>query len=81
MIMELVSDVRHYPSETSVKVTSRSNIGHPVKTPPVLQVSSWRTWRLMMDMMSSLHLYSLFLSLPGVLGEVEVPDGHRDGVS
>ena len=41
MNLEVVSDDRDYPSEVSVKVSSRSNIRNTVKTPPVLQVSSW----------------------------------------
>ena len=42
MNMELVSDIRDHLSEASVKVSSRSNIRNLVKTPPVLQVSSWK---------------------------------------
>ena len=34
-------DIRDNLSEANVKVSSRSNIRNPVKTPPVLQVSSW----------------------------------------
>ena len=41
MNLELVSDVRDYLSEAFVKVSSRSNIRNPVKTPPVLHVSFW----------------------------------------
>ena len=41
-----MSDDRYYPSEGSEKVLSRSNIRNPVKTPSVLQVSSWSLqWR------------------------------------
>ena len=39
--LEMVSDGREHPSEVSVKVLSRSDIRNHVKTPPVLQVSSW----------------------------------------
>ena len=38
---DMVSDGREHPSEVSVKVSSRSDIRNHVKTPPVLQVSSW----------------------------------------
>ena len=38
--LEVVLDDRYHPSEASVKVSSRSNIRNPVKTPPVLQASS-----------------------------------------
>ena len=41
MNLEVVSDDRYHPSEASAKVSSRFNIRNPVKTPPVLQVSSW----------------------------------------
>ena len=41
MDLEMVSDGREHPSEVSVKVSSRSDIRNHVKTPPVLQVSSW----------------------------------------
>ena len=41
MNLEVVSFDRDHNSEASVKVSSRSNIRNPVKTPPVLQVSSW----------------------------------------
>ena len=34
--LETVSDGREYPLETSVKVTSRSDISNLVKTPPIL---------------------------------------------
>ena len=37
MNLELVTDVRDHPSEAA----SRSNIRNPIKTPPVLQDSSW----------------------------------------
>ena len=40
-VLEDVSYDRDHHSEASVKVSSRSNIRNPVKTPPVLQVSSW----------------------------------------
>ena len=40
MDQDMVSDEREYPSEVSVKVSSRSDIRNHVKTPPVLQVSS-----------------------------------------
>ena len=39
--LEVVLDDRYHPSEASAKVSSRFNIRNPVKTPPVLQVSSW----------------------------------------
>ena len=39
MNMEEVSYDRDHHSEASVKISSRSNITNPVKTPPVLQVS------------------------------------------
>ena len=38
MNLEMVSDDRDHPTEAFVKVSSRSNIRNPVKTPPVLQV-------------------------------------------
>ena len=41
MDLEMVSDEKEHPSEVSVKVSSRSDIRNHVKTPPVLQVSSW----------------------------------------
>ena len=41
MNLELVSYDRDHDSEASVKVSSSSKIRNPVKTPPVLQVSSW----------------------------------------
>ena len=37
MNLELVSDDRDHPSEASVKVSSRSNIRDPVKTPFIIQ--------------------------------------------
>ena len=39
--LEVVSDDRDHPSEASVKVSWRSNNRNYVKTPPILQVSSW----------------------------------------
>ena len=39
MNLEVVPYDRDYTSEAFVKVSSRSNITNPVKTPPVLQVS------------------------------------------
>ena len=39
--LEMVSDGREHISEVSVKVSLRSDIRNHVKTPPVLQVSSW----------------------------------------
>ena len=39
--LEMVSDWREYPSEDSVKVSSRSDIKNHVKTPPVLAVLSF----------------------------------------
>ena len=48
------SGLRQHPTEASVKFSSRSNIGNPVKNPPLLHVSlrslkghrgSWITWR------------------------------------
>ena len=39
MNLKVESDNRDHPSEASVKVSSKSNIRNPVKTPPVLQVS------------------------------------------
>ena len=68
MSLELVSDIRDHLSEASVKVSSRSNIRNLVKTPPVLQVSSWRvgghggywwTWRWyqMMGIILQKHLW------------------------
>merc|ERR1711978_818558 len=39
--LEVVSDDRYHPLKASVKVSSRSNIRNSVKTPNVLQVSSW----------------------------------------
>ena len=39
MNLEVVSDDRDHPAEASEKVSSRSNIRNPVKTPPVLQAS------------------------------------------
>ena len=41
MDLEMVSDWREHSSEVSVKVSSRSDIRNHVKTPPVLQVTSW----------------------------------------
>ena len=41
MDLEMVSDWREHSSEVSVKVSSRSDIRNHVKTPTVLQVSSW----------------------------------------
>ena len=41
MDLQMVSDGREHPSEVSVKVSSRSDIRNHVKTPLVLQVSSW----------------------------------------
>ena len=38
MTLELVSDDRDYTSEASVKVSSRSNIRNPGKTPPDIKV-------------------------------------------
>ena len=48
----MVSDGREHSREASLKVSSRLDIRNPVKTPPVLQVSSWSlgghggSWRL-----------------------------------
>ena len=39
--MEMVSDEREHPSEVFVTVSSMSDIRNHVKTPFVLQVSSW----------------------------------------
>ena len=39
--MEMVSEYSKYPREALLKVSSRSNIRKLVKTPPILQVSSW----------------------------------------
>ena len=41
MNLDVVSDDRDHPSEASVKVSWRSNNRNYVKTPPILQVSSW----------------------------------------
>ena len=41
MKQEVVSDDMYHTSEASVEVLSTSKIRDPVKTPPVLQVSSW----------------------------------------
>ena len=41
MDLEMVSDGREHPSKVPLKVSSRSDIRNHVKTPPVLQVSSW----------------------------------------
>ena len=41
MNLEMVSKDRDYPSEPSVKVSSRSIVRNCVKTPPILQVTSW----------------------------------------
>ena len=41
MELEMVSDEREYPFEVPVKVSSQSDNRNHVKTPPVLQVSSW----------------------------------------
>ena len=68
MNVELVSDIRDHLSEASVKVSSRSNIRNPVKTPPVLQVSSWShgghlgswwtwSWYQMMGIILKKHLW------------------------
>ena len=40
MNLVVVSDDREHPLEASVKFSSRFNIRNPVKTPPVLHVSS-----------------------------------------
>ena len=50
MDLEMVSKEGDYPSEPPVKVSSRSIGRNCVKTPPILQVTSWRTWRFLMDM-------------------------------
>ena len=39
--LEVVLDDRYHPSEAFVEVTSLWFIRKPIKTPPVLQVSSW----------------------------------------
>ena len=53
MHLVMVSDWREHPREASLKVSWRLDNRNPVKTPPVLQVSSWslgghggswRTW-------------------------------------
>ena len=41
MDLDMVKDGREHPSEVSVKVSPRFDIRSHVKTPPVLQVSSW----------------------------------------
>ena len=41
MELEMVSDYPKYPREAILKVSPRSNIRKLVKTPPILQVSSW----------------------------------------
>ena len=41
MQLVIVSDVREHPREASLKVSWRLDNRNPVKTPPVLQVSSW----------------------------------------
>ena len=41
MNLEMVSDSREHSLEASVNFSSRLTIRNPVKTPPVLEVSSW----------------------------------------
>ena len=41
MNLRMVPDWRYYTSKPSVQVLSRSDIRNNVKTPPVIQVSSW----------------------------------------
>ena len=41
MNLGMVSDRREHPFEAAVKVSSRLDIGNPVKTQPVPLVSSW----------------------------------------
>ena len=63
MNLEVVSYDRDHTSEASVKVSSRSNIRNPGKTPPDIKVpddpgdgvicqdsESWRMWRFLMNM-------------------------------
>ena len=40
-VLEVIAVSDKHPSEVSVKVSSRSCIRNPVKTPPVLKVYSW----------------------------------------
>ena len=70
MNLELVSDDRDRHSEASVKVSSRSNIRNPVKTPHVLQVSPWslggcggsgKTWKQLKSCQGSTCPPSFFL--------------------
>ena len=82
MDLEMVSKEGDYPSEPPVKVSSRSIVRNCVKTPPILQVTSWilggHVGSLWTSHVSRLHLSSK--SVPGILKDMEVPDGPGDGV-